>query len=157
RRDGSPSSTRSGRAPRDTSSCRRRASRRSTRPTCSARSRTRRWTCSRDGADGSATHDHRRGGDRRAAVTVSTAVRRAWTGVFVVAGFGLAVIVGFVAAAPSVPTFATVRAAHRPSDVPLLDRRGAVLDELRTDRGARRLAWTPLVDVSPALVQAVIA
>ena len=62
-----------------------------------------------------------------------------------------------VADAPSVPSFAAVRGAHRPSDVPLLDRHGIVVDELRTDRGARRLAWTPLADVSPALVAAVIA
>ncbi|MCC6765935.1 MAG: penicillin-binding protein 1C [Deltaproteobacteria bacterium] len=56
-----------------------------------------------------------------------------------------------------VPSFDAVRARHRPSDVPLLDRRGAVLHELRTDAGERRLAWTALADVSPALVPAVLA
>lgn len=61
-----------------------------------------------------------------------------------------------VASAP-VPSFDAVRARQRPSDVPLLDRHGAIVDELRTDARERRLAWTALADVSPALVPAVLA
>ena len=54
------------------------------------------------------------------------------------------------------PGFATVRGAWRPSDVRLLDRHGDVLQERRIDPVLRRLAWTPLEQVSPALVQAVL-
>ncbi|MCC6846975.1 MAG: penicillin-binding protein 1C [Deltaproteobacteria bacterium] len=57
----------------------------------------------------------------------------------------------------AVPAFDAIRARHRPSDVPLLDRRGTVLHELRTDADERRLAWTALADVSPVLVPAVLA
>ena len=57
---------------------------------------------------------------------------------------------------PAVPTFEGVRAAHRPSDLELLDRHGALLHELRIDETARRLAWTSLHDISPALREAVI-
>ena len=56
-----------------------------------------------------------------------------------------------------VPSFQVVRTAYRPSDVPLLDRFGEVIYELRVDERGRRLPWTPLVEVSPALQAAVIA
>src|SRR5262249_18559808 len=52
---------------------------------------------------------------------------------------------------PQLPSFAAVRAAYRPSDVPLLDRFGEVIHELRVDTLGRRLPWTPLSEVSPAL------
>ena len=58
---------------------------------------------------------------------------------------------------PSVPTFADVRAAHRPSDISVLDREGAVLHEVRVDATVRRFAWVPLAEVSPALQRAIIA
>ncbi|MFN8644615.1 MAG: transglycosylase domain-containing protein [Candidatus Binatia bacterium] len=60
-------------------------------------------------------------------------------------------------AAPPPPALAEVRAATCPSDARLLDRHGEVLHELRVDRHRRRLAWTPLADISPALVAATIA
>ena len=53
-------------------------------------------------------------------------------------------------------TFAEVRDTYCPSDVRLLDRHGAVLHELRVDQTRRRLAWTPLSGVSPALTAAVL-
>lgn len=56
----------------------------------------------------------------------------------------------------AVPDFAAVRAAYRPSEAYLLDRSGAVLDAERVDFSVRRLAWTPLEEVSPALVAAVV-
>ncbi len=49
-----------------------------------------------------------------------------------------------------------MRAAYRPSDVRLLDRHGEVIDELRVDAHRRRLQWTPLRAVSPAIVEAII-
>ncbi len=60
------------------------------------------------------------------------------------------------AAAPAVPTFEQVRAAHHPSDLTLLDRHGVPLQTLRIDGTVRRLDWLPLADVSPALLQAVL-
>ena len=60
------------------------------------------------------------------------------------------------AAAFGVPTFADVRAAHRPSDVTVLDRHGVPLQTLRTDASVRRLPWVPLAEMSPALLQAIV-
>ena len=40
--------------------------------------------------------------------------------------------------AAALPSFEAVRAAHRPSDVPLLDRHGAVLQTVRVDDSVRR-------------------
>lgn len=57
----------------------------------------------------------------------------------------------------TVPPFQEVRAAYRPSDVPLLDRHGVILQELRTDVSSRRFAWTSLVNISPAVLPAVLA
>jgi penicillin-binding protein 1C len=57
----------------------------------------------------------------------------------------------------SPPSFAAVRAAYRPSDVRVLDRHGEVVHEVRVDRSRRRLEWTPLAAISPALLRAVIA
>jgi len=51
---------------------------------------------------------------------------------------------------------AAVRARYRPSDVALLDRHGEVIHELRLDHSRRRLGWTPLADISPALVRAAV-
>jgi len=55
------------------------------------------------------------------------------------------------------PTFDSVRAAFCPSDARLLDRHGVVLQEVRLDRTRRRLAWTLLNAVSPALTDAMLA
>ena len=59
--------------------------------------------------------------------------------------------------APRVPSFDAVRAAYRPSDAVLLDRHGEVLHELRVDSSRRRLQWTALSDVSPALLAGVVS
>jgi penicillin-binding protein 1C len=64
-------------------------------------------------------------------------------------------VAGFWPASP--PGFEQVREAYRPSEAYLLDRNGLVLDSQRVDFGERRLAWTRLDDVSPALIEAVIA
>ncbi|MGE0520793.1 MAG: penicillin-binding protein 1C [Candidatus Binatia bacterium] len=55
------------------------------------------------------------------------------------------------------PSFAEVRASTCPSDARLVDRHGALLHELRVDRTRRRLAWTPIGAISPALLDALIA
>jgi penicillin-binding protein 1C len=59
-------------------------------------------------------------------------------------------------AAAGVPTYEEVRAAYRPSQASLLDRNGEVVHERRVDPHGRRLAWTALADISPALQAAVI-
>ena len=58
--------------------------------------------------------------------------------------------------AHALPTFTEVRVAHRPSDITLLDRHDVPLQTVRVDRNVRRLAWVPLADMSPALLQAVV-
>jgi penicillin-binding protein 1C len=55
------------------------------------------------------------------------------------------------------PSFLQVRAAYRPSDLTLVDRRGAPLHRLRLDPAVRRLDWVPLSAVSPALKAALVA
>ncbi len=55
------------------------------------------------------------------------------------------------------PAFTEVRSNFRPSEAFLLDRHGEVLHTLRVDFGQRRLAWTPLAEVSPALTEALTA
>ncbi len=60
------------------------------------------------------------------------------------------------AASASVPSFDAVRAAHRPSDLVLADRHGEPLQTLRVDDRVRRLAWVPVQDMSPALLQAIV-
>ena len=60
------------------------------------------------------------------------------------------------AAAAAVPSFEQVRAAHAPSDVPLLARDGTVLSVIRTDPSVRRGPWLALADVSPALRDALV-
>ena len=52
--------------------------------------------------------------------------------------------------------FAQVKAAHRRSDALILDRHGEVIHEVRIDKSGRRLDWTELKDISPALLRAVL-
>jgi penicillin-binding protein 1C len=59
-------------------------------------------------------------------------------------------------AASALPTFAEVKAAHRPSDVTLLDRHGVSVQTVRVDMGQRRLAWVPIGEMSPALLGAIV-
>ena len=59
-------------------------------------------------------------------------------------------------AAQALPTFNEVKAAYKPSDVTLLARDGTPLQTVRVDKSARRLAWVPLQDISPALLQAIV-
>ena len=56
----------------------------------------------------------------------------------------------------AVPSFEEVRRGYLKSDSLLLDRHGEVIHELRVNPGGRRLDWTALQDVSPAVLEAVI-
>ena len=60
------------------------------------------------------------------------------------------------ARAQALPGLQEVRAAYRPSAAVLLDRRGQPLQSLRLDMSVRRLAWTPLAEIAPALQRAVV-
>ncbi len=64
---------------------------------------------------------------------------------------------GFWMPHPAVPSFQEVWAAYRPSDARLLDRYGDVLHKVRIDQTGRRLGWTPLSEISPALQTAITA
>ena len=59
-------------------------------------------------------------------------------------------------AAHAVPSFDAVRAAHMPSDLPLLARDGTPVHWVRTDNTVRRGAWLALAEISPALRQAIV-
>lgn len=58
--------------------------------------------------------------------------------------------------AQALDTFDQVKKSYTPSDAWLLDRHGRELQQLRLDRQVRRLAWTPIEDVSPSLLRALL-
>ncbi len=66
-------------------------------------------------------------------------------------------LAGALSAHAATPSFDQVRAAHRSSETVLLDRHGQPVQTVRTDLHARRGAWVPLAQVSPALRAAAIA
>jgi len=65
--------------------------------------------------------------------------------------------VSALSAPPSLPGYAKVRADWKPSEAWLYDRNGVLLDRVRVDYQARRLGWTRLDDISPAMRAAVVA
>lgn len=69
-----------------------------------------------------------------------------------------ALMIGWLVWAPAwaLPDFAEVRATYRSSEATLLARDGRPLHRLRLDPLVRRLEWTPLSEISPALLRAVI-
>ena len=69
---------------------------------------------------------------------------------------GIFTIAWYASAPRAFPSFAEVRAQWRPSDAQLLDRHGDPVYEMRIDAHGRRLAWTPLDEISPALTKAVV-
>ncbi len=79
----------------------------------------------------------------------------------ILAACGSAVTLAFVVSlffAPyPVPDFESVRGEWRASDAWLLDRRGEPLSRVRIDRERRRGDWIGAIEVSPALIAAVLA
>ena len=65
-------------------------------------------------------------------------------------------VLWWVTAPPPVPFFSRLPRQWQSSEAWLQDRDGRLLDEIRVDYDVRRLGWTRLDDVSPALRQAVI-
>ena len=68
----------------------------------------------------------------------------------------LALALDWWTAPPSVPDFGDLRGSWRPSEAWLYDRNGRLLDEIRVDYDVRRLAWTPLDQVAPALCDDIV-
>lgn len=71
-------------------------------------------------------------------------------------GLLLILLFTFPGVSYAVPSYDEVRRSYVGSDSVLLDRHGEVIQELRTNHRIRRLGWTPLEAVSPALVEAVV-
>jgi penicillin-binding protein 1C len=63
----------------------------------------------------------------------------------------------FLSNARPVPAFEQVISEHRSSEGRLYDRQGRLLHEVRIDSQRRRLEWIALEDVSPVVVQALLA
>jgi penicillin-binding protein 1C len=74
----------------------------------------------------------------------------------VLLGLTPALLLGLLWSLAGVTSFEEVRSAYVPSEALLLDRRGAILHELRVDDSIRRLPWTEIEEISPAFQQAVI-
>ncbi|MCG6551344.1 MAG: transglycosylase domain-containing protein, partial [Candidatus Magnetominusculus sp. LBB02] len=53
-------------------------------------------------------------------------------------------------------SFQEVKASYRPSEAVLLDRNMEVIHEMRVDPKGRRLAWQPLKDIAPSVIEAVV-
>ena len=70
---------------------------------------------------------------------------------------GIAFLLAVECIAANPIAFDTVRNAHTPSERLILDRNGAVIQHVRTDDKVRRAQWVTLDEISPALVEAVLA
>lgn len=71
--------------------------------------------------------------------------------------FALALCIAMpMLASAALPDFAQVRANWHSSEARLLDHYGELLQEIRVDSNIRRTDWTPLADISPALIAAVL-
>ncbi len=70
--------------------------------------------------------------------------------------FSIFVFFIMASSAYAMPSFQDVKDSYKKSDAILLDRHGKVIHELRIDHRVRRLEWTSLKDISPALINAVI-
>ncbi len=82
---------------------------------------------------------------------------RRW-GVWISAFSGMALLLlWLITIPPMLPGHDKVVAAWQPSEAWLFDRNGVLLDSQRVNFRARRLAWVPLKDIAPVLVETVVA
>jgi penicillin-binding protein 1C len=58
---------------------------------------------------------------------------------------------------PPLPDYAQARSAYKPSEAWLYDRNGTLIDSARIDYQVRRLAWTPLDQISPIARDTILA
>lgn len=70
---------------------------------------------------------------------------------------GLVLLPVLALAAQGLPSFEQVRAAHVSSEARLVDRHGQPLSEIRLDFSGRRLEWMSLRELSPAMLEALLA
>lgn len=70
---------------------------------------------------------------------------------------GMTAIFLSAAALAATPTFESLRASYTRSERIILDRNSAPIQHIRTNDKVRRTAWTPLDQISPALIDAVLA
>ncbi|TAG82047.1 MAG: penicillin-binding protein 1C [Betaproteobacteria bacterium] len=70
---------------------------------------------------------------------------------------GIAITLATSLAFASPPSFDSIRSQYSPSDRYLLDRNGEPIQRIRTNNKVRRSEWVKLDDVSPAMVEAVLA
>ncbi|MCW3846537.1 penicillin-binding protein 1C [Sphingomonas sp. LB-2] len=91
---------------------------------------------------------------------------RGWRGVFtpprIVLIASLTLIAAYAALdwrtlPPPLPDYATAKSAYTPSEAWLYDRNGRLIDSARVNFAVRRLAWTPLDQVSPAARTVILA
>lgn len=82
----------------------------------------------------------------------------------VTVGFGviavsvvLALVFAVATLPPKLPSHATTLATWKPSEAWLYDRNGRLIDSQRVNFAARRLGWVPLAEISPTLIETVIA
>ncbi len=84
--------------------------------------------------------------------------RRTWQAAAAIVAVALLMgLADWITRPPPLPSYAQVRAAWRPSESWLYDRRGVLIDSARVDFARRRLAWTPLERVAPAVAGTLIA
>ena len=70
--------------------------------------------------------------------------------------FGGFTFLWFATLPPPLPSYAQVKGNWAPSEAWLYDRNGRLIDSARVNFASRRLAWTPLASVTPALPQTII-
>lgn len=68
----------------------------------------------------------------------------------------MAFLISTFSTVSAAPAYDQVRKSYSASDAVLLDRHGEVIHEMRIDLNGRKLEWTALTDLSPALVKAVL-
>ncbi|HVJ00875.1 MAG TPA: penicillin-binding protein 1C [Sphingomonas sp.] len=79
----------------------------------------------------------------------------AWT--LILGLVGTHVAVDWSTRPPALPDYAAVRGQWQPSEAWLYDRHGRLIDSIRVDYRARRLAWTRLGDIAPAARDTIVA
>ena len=77
-----------------------------------------------------------------------------WGFIPILAGIAAAVVTSVTLAAT--PSYESVRANYTASERIIFDRNGAPIQHIRTDNKVRRSTWTPLDQMSPALIDAVL-
>jgi penicillin-binding protein 1C len=87
----------------------------------------------------------------------ATRALRAWVPAFAGMTVSFATVLASTIVVAIPPAFDSVRAQHTPSDRYLLDRHGEPLQRIRVNDKVRRGEWVKLDDVSPAMIDAVLA